>query len=59
MQGMDIVKKIEQVESSDGKPAQVVKIVDCGEVSDKKKHGAVLKEKGNTIMLGILMVNMT
>ncbi|CAM8973690.1 unnamed protein product [Rhodiola kirilowii] len=36
VQGLDTLKKIELVGSSDGKPGSVVKIVDCGEVSDKK-----------------------
>lgn len=46
VQGMEIVKKIEQVGTADGKPTQVVKIVDCGEVSEKKNQEAVKKEKG-------------
>ncbi|TKY62409.1 Peptidyl-prolyl cis-trans isomerase CYP63 [Spatholobus suberectus] len=44
--GMDILKKIEQVGTSDGKPTQPVKIVDCGEVSETKIQHTVEKEKG-------------
>ncbi|XP_047327121.1 peptidyl-prolyl cis-trans isomerase CYP63-like [Impatiens glandulifera] len=34
--GMDILKKIEQLGTSDGKPSGVVTVVDCGEVPDNK-----------------------
>ncbi|QHN84183.1 Peptidyl-prolyl cis-trans isomerase [Arachis hypogaea] len=44
--GMDILKKIELVGSSDGKPVQPVKIIDCGEVSETKVQHAVEKDKG-------------
>ncbi|XP_020226452.1 peptidyl-prolyl cis-trans isomerase CYP63 [Cajanus cajan] len=44
--GMDILKKIEQVGTSDGKPTQPVKIIDCGEVSETKIQHTVEKEKG-------------
>lgn len=47
MKGMDVVEKIERVGSADGKPFQTVKIVDCGEVSESKVHGATEKERGN------------
>ncbi|KAL9435975.1 hypothetical protein AB3S75_022106 [Citrus x aurantiifolia] len=36
VKGLDIVKKIEQVGTGDGKPAQPVKIIDCGEFSESK-----------------------
>lgn len=36
VKGLDIVKKIEQVGTMDGKPAGPVKVVDCGEVSESK-----------------------
>ncbi|TXG63727.1 hypothetical protein EZV62_010721 [Acer yangbiense] len=36
VKGLDIVKKIEQVGTMDGKAAQPVKVVDCGEVSESK-----------------------
>lgn len=38
---MDVVKKIEQVGTGDGKPIHPVKIVDCGETSENKIQGAV------------------
>lgn len=44
---MDTLKKIEQVGTGDGKPAQLVKIVDCGETSENKIIGAVGTVKGN------------
>ncbi|KAK9282173.1 hypothetical protein L1049_005085 [Liquidambar formosana] len=46
MQGMDIVKKIERLGTADGKPTGLVKIVDCGEVSERKNLDAVGTEKG-------------
>nr|QMV80833.1 peptidylprolyl cis-trans isomerase 26 [Clitoria ternatea] len=46
IKGMDILKKIEQVGTSDGKPTQPVKIVDCGEFSEAKSRYTVEKEKG-------------
>ncbi|KAJ0110393.1 hypothetical protein Patl1_03283 [Pistacia atlantica] len=36
VKGLDIVKKIEQVGTADGKTAQRVKIIDCGEFSESK-----------------------
>lgn len=45
---MDIVKKIEQVGTADGKPSQLVKIVNCGETSSKSDN-AVDAEKGNML----------
>ncbi|KAL5792850.1 hypothetical protein ACOSP7_001444 [Xanthoceras sorbifolium] len=36
VKGLDIVKKMEQVGTMDGKPARPVKVVDCGEVSESK-----------------------
>lgn len=46
VQGIDTLKKIEQLGTGDGKPARLVKIVDCGETSENKIHGAVGTEKG-------------
>nr|KAJ0190958.1 hypothetical protein LSAT_V11C800450870 [Lactuca sativa] len=45
--GMETIKKIELLGTSDGKPSGVVKIVDCGEVIEDKKNNVVepLKEK--------------
>lgn len=45
VKGLEIVKKIEQVGTGDGKPAQPVKIIDCGEFSESKIQDG--KEKGN------------
>ncbi|XP_021635364.1 peptidyl-prolyl cis-trans isomerase CYP63 isoform X2 [Hevea brasiliensis] len=41
IKGMDVVKKIEQVGTGDGKPIHPVKIVDCGETSENKIQDAV------------------
>lgn len=46
VKGMDIVKKIEQVGTADGKPQQLVKIVDCGEMSDSKINNSEEVDKG-------------
>lgn len=46
VKGMETVKKIEQLGTSDGKPSGLVKIADCGEVSEDKKNNAVETEKG-------------
>lgn len=44
---MDIIRKVEQVGSTDGKPSGFVKIVDCGETSDSKVRDVVGAQKGN------------
>lgn len=44
---MNVVGRIEQVGSADGKPSGPVKIVDCGEISARKINNAVEKEKGS------------
>ncbi|OVA09881.1 Cyclophilin-like peptidyl-prolyl cis-trans isomerase domain [Macleaya cordata] len=49
VQGMDIVREIEQVGSDQGKPACPVKIVDCGEFSESKTHDAVRTEKDKKV----------
>ncbi|XP_021770282.1 peptidyl-prolyl cis-trans isomerase CYP63-like [Chenopodium quinoa] len=46
VEGMDVVKKMEQFGTSEGRPIEQVKIVDCGEVSSGKKETAVRTEKG-------------
>lgn len=46
VKGLDILKKIEQVATTEGKPARSVKIVDCGKTSESKIQDAVGKEKG-------------
>lgn len=43
--GIEILKKMEQLGTADGKPTQPIKIVDCGEVSKAKSQYAVEKEK--------------
>lgn len=54
VRGMDILKKIELGGTSDGKPAQPVKIVDSGETSEIKIQD-VGKEKGNAETVIALM----
>ncbi|CAI9300635.1 unnamed protein product [Lactuca saligna] len=44
--GMETIKKIELLGTSDGKPSGVVKIVDCGEVIEDKKNNVVESVKG-------------
>ncbi|KAJ7977330.1 Peptidyl-prolyl cis-trans isomerase [Quillaja saponaria] len=46
VKGMDLLKKIEQVETSDGKPFRPVKIIDSGETSESKIEAVIGKEKG-------------
>ncbi|XP_059298592.1 peptidyl-prolyl cis-trans isomerase CYP63 isoform X2 [Lycium ferocissimum] len=46
VKGMDIVRKIEQVGTDNGKPSGLVKIVDCGELSERKSNDTTKAEKG-------------
>lgn len=46
VKGLDILKKIEQVGTADGKPAQLVKIIDSGESFESEIQDG--KEKGNS-----------
>ncbi|XP_024018859.1 peptidyl-prolyl cis-trans isomerase CYP63 isoform X2 [Morus notabilis] len=46
VKGMNIIEKIEQEGTADGKPSGIVKIVDCGETSASKIQTAVEKETG-------------
>ncbi|KAK4732003.1 hypothetical protein R3W88_024991 [Solanum pinnatisectum] len=46
VKGMDLVKKIEQLGTDSGKPSGLVKIVDCGEMSEKKSNDTSKAEKG-------------
>ncbi|KAK8506201.1 hypothetical protein V6N12_074251 [Hibiscus sabdariffa] len=46
IKGMDVLKKIEQVGTGDGKPTQLVKISACGEYSESKMQDAVGKAEG-------------
>lgn len=52
VQGMDVVKRLEQLGTSDGKPTGLAKIVNCGETSETKTNDAVRKEKGTKKKLG-------
>ncbi|KAL0419839.1 UNVERIFIED_CONTAM: Peptidyl-prolyl cis-trans isomerase CYP63 [Sesamum radiatum] len=45
VKGMDVVKKMEQLGTADGRPAGVVKIVDCGEMSNAKLQNSVEAQK--------------
>lgn len=46
MNGMDIVKKMEQLGTADGRTSGLVKIVDCGEVLNGKMQSSIVAEKG-------------
>ncbi|MFS7975176.1 putative peptidylprolyl isomerase [Helianthus anomalus] len=46
IKGMETVKKIEQLGTRDGKPSGLVKITDCGEISEDKKNNVVESGKG-------------
>lgn len=46
MSGMDIVRKMEQLGTADGKPNGPVKVVDCGETSKIKTDNSVPAERG-------------
>ncbi|KAK4357434.1 hypothetical protein RND71_023044 [Anisodus tanguticus] len=46
VKGMDFVKKIEQLGTINGKPSGLVKIVDCGEMSERKSNDTTKAEKG-------------
>ncbi|KAG6438278.1 hypothetical protein SASPL_103215 [Salvia splendens] len=43
--GMDVVKKMEQLGTADGRPDGTVKIIDCGEMSDAKTQNLVVADK--------------
>ncbi|CAN4093677.1 unnamed protein product [Withania somnifera] len=45
VKGMDLVRKIEQLGTDNGKPSGVVKIVDCGEMSERKSNYTTKAEK--------------
>ncbi|KAK4418323.1 Peptidyl-prolyl cis-trans isomerase CYP63 [Sesamum alatum] len=45
VKGMDVVKKMEQLGTADGRPDGVVKIVDCGEMSKTKLQNSVEAQK--------------
>lgn len=46
VKGMDFVRKIEQLGTDNGKPSGLVKIVDCGEISERKSNDTTKAEKG-------------
>ncbi|TYI70526.1 hypothetical protein E1A91_D08G227900v1 [Gossypium mustelinum] len=46
IKGIEVLKKIELVGTGDGKPAQPIKISDCGETSESKIQDALGKAKG-------------
>lgn len=46
VKGMDFVRKIEQLGTDSGKQSGLVKIVDCGEMSEKKSNVTTKAEKG-------------
>ncbi|KAI8574494.1 hypothetical protein RHMOL_Rhmol01G0358500 [Rhododendron molle] len=46
VKGMDVVKKIELLGTTGGEPSGLVKIVDCGETSERKIQDADGAEKG-------------
>ncbi|ESQ43731.1 hypothetical protein EUTSA_v10006033mg [Eutrema salsugineum] len=48
VKGMEFIKKIELVGTSDGKPTTHVKIIDCGEMSQIKSQDAAEKERGKS-----------
>ncbi|XP_038718320.1 peptidyl-prolyl cis-trans isomerase CYP63-like isoform X2 [Tripterygium wilfordii] len=54
VKGVDVLKKIEQVGTGDGKPTRPVKIVDCGETSESKMQVPVEKATGKKKKLGKL-----
>ncbi|CAH9081146.1 unnamed protein product [Cuscuta europaea] len=45
VKGMDILRKMEQVGTSDGKSSALVKIIDCGEVLESKVHDKTGEDK--------------
>nr|GEY59622.1 peptidyl-prolyl cis-trans isomerase CYP63 isoform X1 [Tanacetum cinerariifolium] len=45
VEGIEILKKIEQLGTSDGNPAGLVRIADCGEISEDKKKNVLESEK--------------
>lgn len=48
VKGMDVLGKMEQVGTSNGKSTEIVKIVDCGEILESKTHGKTGEEKAKT-----------
>ncbi|GAA0165726.1 chaperone [Lithospermum erythrorhizon] len=48
VKGMDIVKKMEEIGTDDGKTSSSVKVLDCGEISEGKIHDKKVVEKVKT-----------
>lgn len=48
VKGMDVLGKMEQVGTSNGKSTEIVKIVDCGEILESKTHGKTGEDKAKT-----------
>ncbi|EFH52979.1 hypothetical protein ARALYDRAFT_324764 [Arabidopsis lyrata subsp. lyrata] len=48
VEGMAVIKNMELVGTSDGKPTSPVKIIDCGETSQIRSHDAAEREKGKS-----------
>ncbi|KAK9669663.1 hypothetical protein RND81_13G146600 [Saponaria officinalis] len=46
VEGMDVVKKMEKVETSNDRPTRPVKIMECGEIPAGKVETAILPAKG-------------
>ncbi|CAN4093398.1 unnamed protein product [Withania somnifera] len=46
VKGMDFVRKIEQLGTDNGKPSGLVKIVDCGEMCERRSNDTTKAEKG-------------
>ncbi|XP_055813210.1 peptidyl-prolyl cis-trans isomerase CYP63 [Solanum dulcamara] len=46
VKGMEFVRRVEQLGTDNGKPSGLVKIVDCGEMSEKKSNDTTKAEKG-------------
>ncbi|KAL1088018.1 hypothetical protein V6Z11_D08G223700 [Gossypium hirsutum] len=49
IKGIEVLKKIELVGTGDGKPAQPIKISDCGETSESKIQDALGKAKDSDV----------
>lgn len=49
VKGMEVIKKMELVGTSNEKPTSPVKIIDCGEMSEIKAEDVTEKEKGNIV----------
>lgn len=48
--GMDVVKKMEELGTADGRSSGLVKIVDCGEMPNAKMQDSVVADKGTELV---------